>query len=341
MASPGEFAIGLFEIGECESCLYSCFVPCMALGQSRRYLDGSGILFNCLCLNTAAFRWMTRSAYGIGEPQQWRWDVLICIFCPCCAINQLLQTTKKYGNPTQDGGKHHNLNDWIQPSENMQVSSCLKMWCCYPCVVGDIVDQTFQMPWMLGFCCVNLCLLRNIMRYQFRIKAIDDFMEDCAYPSMNCLYISAFLLVLPYFCPCYFTSCVLYISQINIQSTESAKRTYTSRHKKAYLRGYKSPESIEKQRATEIAAAEKHAKLLRPIVNTNFGVAGVHDSVTYQPQDIRQQQHNQSTIQKIVVPPSNPYATSDFTLSQADSMLEVPPIPFEVKMHIRNQQGYT
>lgn len=44
-----------------------------------------------------------------------------------------------------------------------------------------------EMPWAMGCCCVNLCVARNLIRYQHRIRG-NDLIEECAFPyGLKCI----------------------------------------------------------------------------------------------------------------------------------------------------------
>ena len=63
--------------------------------------------------------------------------------------------------------------------------SCLKTTFCSCCVVGDIVQNSYGMPWYLGCCCVGVFYARNTVRYHYRLKTksgADEFCEECLIP---------------------------------------------------------------------------------------------------------------------------------------------------------------
>lgn len=180
-----DFTISLFELGDCSMCLFSyiCF-PC-AIAQARSSLDGSNFLMNCVSLKCVPARWLIRSTYHIpGDAIN---DCMVACFCPCCSANQLYQTTQLRGNPTPDGGSHHNLNEWKSQLGAGNARSCLYSTCCMPCAIGTMMETTMGMPWLLGCCCVDLWMARNLIRYQYRIKG-NDLIEECAIPyGLQCI----------------------------------------------------------------------------------------------------------------------------------------------------------
>ena len=111
------------------------------------------------------------------------------MFCPCCTINQIYQTTSAKRNPSADGGAPFNTitavaNETGDPFARL-VTSCF----CLPCSVSNNLHEAVGMPHILGCafmncCCLNLCLGRNLIRYQFRLKphSGDDCFEECLIP---------------------------------------------------------------------------------------------------------------------------------------------------------------
>lgn len=125
------FQIDLFEIGDPFLCCYSYLCCHCASAQSRTYLDGSSCCFNFWCLGPVVtrssplpslsflsslpifpHRWLSRTAYGI--PGTDLDDFLIGCLCPCCSVNQILQTTKTYGYPPH-AGTASNQTKFVSP----------------------------------------------------------------------------------------------------------------------------------------------------------------------------------------------------------------------------------
>lgn len=50
------FSIGLCEIGDCKSCLYSWICCPCARAEARTKMDGSGCLYNFFCMDLAPLR---------------------------------------------------------------------------------------------------------------------------------------------------------------------------------------------------------------------------------------------------------------------------------------------
>lgn len=172
MAQPNTFAIGICEIGDCKSCLYSYCCTCCALAESRTYLDGSPFCFNFWQLNEAlpAYRWVVRSAYKIGDHQDCWGDVCCSLCCTCCVVNQLYQTTYSKGNPVSgSGGITFNNNPIGKPRYECSMDFCCA-WLCPCCVVGTILKDSMGMPWYLGCCCVPFWQARNLTRYHLRLQ---------------------------------------------------------------------------------------------------------------------------------------------------------------------------
>lgn len=157
---------------------YLC-MPC-ALGNAREKLDGSPCIFTCCLINPIISRWLVRSAYQI--PGSSCDDCIYGLFCPCCVTNQVYQTTKRYRNPSNDGGKQFNTKRFeFAPNTEPCCSNCLYTFFCYSCSIGSSLNRAMGMPFCLGCCCVNVCTARNLMRYQYRIYG-DDVCDDCYVP---------------------------------------------------------------------------------------------------------------------------------------------------------------
>lgn len=233
-----QFVIGLFDIGDTKSCLYSwCCTPC-ALAEARQYLDGSSCCFNCLCLPLAPFRWLVRSAYNIGDLTSCFDDCVLSLCCPCCVVNQLYQTTSTYGNPTSNGGSVFNTSPMsaIQSDNNDSLCGrCLCAFFCSPCSIAKILEQSIGMPYMLACCCVNPFVARNFMRYQYRIKPISgsDLMDECFWPVVTYWCGSA----LSSFVPCVWCFvCGAYVAlNMEMQNEASLRKSGETRR---YLVGY-------------------------------------------------------------------------------------------------------
>lgn len=171
MESPS-WSINLFDVGNNEDCLYSyCCCPC-AVAQSRSNLDNSSFLFNFFCTTAVPTRWLIRSAYGIeGRPR----DDLISLSCPCCSANQLYQTSKRYGNPSSNGGRPYNTDIFRGDVKRNWISNCLLSTFCKQCSIGLILQQAIGMPFWMGCLCVYPFEARNFVRYQYRIAGEDNY----------------------------------------------------------------------------------------------------------------------------------------------------------------------
>jgi Cys-rich protein (TIGR01571 family) len=187
MTNNNNFLIGLCEVGDCESCLFSYCCSCCAMAQSRTYMDNSPPIFNFFCLNHVVGRWLIRESYGIsGDACS---DCYTATFCPCCAANQVYQTAKMRGSVVENGGREANVNEFVTPlpPPTATVQNYLYSCCCMPCAMGDIMERSFGMPWYLGCACVNVPLARNLMRYEYRIKG-NDVLEELVVPcGANCV----------------------------------------------------------------------------------------------------------------------------------------------------------
>lgn len=183
---------------------YSCFCTKCALASARRSLDGSNWWMNFFVLEPTIARYMIRTAYHI-EGDVW---LDCCLSCCCfpCSVNQLYQTTKQRGNPTPDGGKHANSSAFqFQVGGNSFSDcfcNCIYAACCLPCATGTILNRAIGLPFFFGCCCGNICLARNIVRYQYRIAGSDCW-EDCIFPNLtyavSYIFPIASLIAWPYF----------------------------------------------------------------------------------------------------------------------------------------------
>lgn len=195
--TSNQFKIGLCEVGECESCLFSYCCSCCALAQARSFVDSSPPIFNFCCITQVTERWLIRSAYQI--PGDACSDCYTTSFCPCCVANQAYQTAKDFGNPVTNGGRFANVHPFTTrlPPPEASVQEYAYSFCCTPCAIGNIMERSVGMPWYLGCCCVNVVSARNIMRYQYRLKG-DDVMEELVAPC--CAHIGTHMAA--QVCPC-------------------------------------------------------------------------------------------------------------------------------------------
>jgi len=202
------------------------------LAQARSQLDGSPFCFNFVCLNCVAARWMTRTAYGLrGTPVD---DTIKSMFFPCCNVNQLYQTTKRYGNPAKFGGRLYNQESYR--------GDVRKKDCCYnfvlaavcnPCATGSAVETATGMPWVMACCCVNPFLARNIIRYHWRLKG-DDAVEMLA--PLLCLTADQFVMF-PYGIVSFYGLGSMLVTMQLLAETE-ARGADTASDAKRYLTGY-------------------------------------------------------------------------------------------------------
>ena len=71
--------------------------------------------------------------------------------------------------------------------------SFLKICFCSRCVVGDIVQNAYGMPWYLGCCCVGTFYARNTVRYHYRLETTsgaNECMEECLIPIAYCQWVA-------------------------------------------------------------------------------------------------------------------------------------------------------
>lgn len=106
---------------------------------------------------------------------------MTAVFCPCCSVNQLYQTTLRRGNPFPNKGRIHNVNQFLVTSPSCELFSCdlVKSFFCIPCLVGDILHESLSMPWYMACFMIHPCMMRNLYRYENRIVGDDDWSELC------------------------------------------------------------------------------------------------------------------------------------------------------------------
>jgi hypothetical protein len=163
---------------------------------------------NCVFLNGVVARWLFRTAYRIEQktavpgssgPEWWVDDWYLGCCCLPCTANQLYQTANRYGNPTRDGGRSFNIQDYRTSGTEDFVTNCLYSTFCMPCAVGTALHQAMGMPFITGCCCAfhpqfGPVLASNLMRYHYRLKGDDDI--ECATYALLYLFLQGLLMPL-------------------------------------------------------------------------------------------------------------------------------------------------
>jgi len=87
-------------------------------------MDQSYFFFNFFLMGSpTVIRWLMRSAYKISGDGCID-DYLIPCLCTPCAVNQMYQTSKAWGNRSTDGGRAHNNRMFsLEASEVSVISS--------------------------------------------------------------------------------------------------------------------------------------------------------------------------------------------------------------------------
>jgi Cys-rich protein (TIGR01571 family) len=201
---------------------------------------GTNLLIT-LCLSpfvsvSLSLRWLARTAYGI--PGTASDDLLTGCFCPCCSVNQIIQTTKAYGNPPNSGTAFNQrlFTSPLVSTDPSSCSTCLESFCCTPCTIGTIAERGLGMPWWMGCVCLTPCSVRNLIRYHYRLKG-NDLMEELCLPCS--LYSTASCLALCFYCfsPCIcLAMCPTYVSFVSQLSQETETHGTGEYHR--YLIGY-------------------------------------------------------------------------------------------------------
>mmetsp|Transcript_27695 Transcript_27695/g.38160 ORF Transcript_27695/g.38160 Transcript_27695/m.38160 type:complete len:259 (+) Transcript_27695:3-779(+) len=237
--TKGSFSIELWEVGDCNSCLYSWLCSSCALAESRTALDGSNCCFNFWCLPLVPYRWIVRSIYDIGDTTNGYEDCYISCFCPCCTVNQLYQTTMTQGNPTSNGGAGFNVNE-MASNVGCTCFTCLYTCFCLPCSVGDILKTAYGMPWWMGCCCTNLFFARNTVRYHYRLRTTtgtSEFMEECCYPCLFYFFVNLMATLVPFCAPIAYCQWIAIVTTaMNLQETVRIKNPGDG--KTGYIVGY-------------------------------------------------------------------------------------------------------
>mmetsp|Transcript_26199 Transcript_26199/g.38814 ORF Transcript_26199/g.38814 Transcript_26199/m.38814 type:complete len:283 (+) Transcript_26199:38-886(+) len=235
------FVISLTETGGYADCVFSYCCPVIAVAQARTNLDGSSRCFNVCCLGHVPSRWLIRTAYGI--PGDARDDCMLACLCPCCSANQLLQTTRHYGNPP-GAGTVFNSNAFQNPLGVCDCKECINATCCTPCTIGDVALTGLGMPWEMACCCLTPCSLRNLIRYQYRIKGndlMDELCAPCAYYGASSTLVCCFACIFaPCICPALCPSYVGHLLQLKAEA-----ELLQSGENKRYLLGFQGRGHLE------------------------------------------------------------------------------------------------
>jgi len=115
-------------------------------------------------------------------------DCLLSSLLPCCAANQMLQTSQRHGNVSIGGGYRFNRQPWRYDVGSMgedPLQCAYASLCCCP-ATGRALGNAMGMPWLLGCCCVTPCAARNLVRYQYRLDG-DDLLEEASLPISTAL----------------------------------------------------------------------------------------------------------------------------------------------------------
>lgn len=200
---------------------------------------------------------MVRSAYGIGELEGHYGfsDCCVPMMCICCAINQLYQTTSKYGRaPGGYVGPEFNTSP-MSPMENTQphslLSSILIAYCCAPCGLGKILHEAIGMPFLLGCMCSNICFGRSILRYHYRIKptSSNECMDECGAPTIQKILECTVGIFVPCLCPMFAAAEIAVHMQME---NEVDVRGKAEGHR--YLYGFKPKQHLQQQQESANSA---------------------------------------------------------------------------------------
>lgn len=216
-----QFSVPLCGIGNIGGCLYSYLCTQCAMGTARHALDGSDCMVTCFNINPVLLRWTTRSAYNIPG-NAWE-DCIAGVFCPCCTVNQVLQTTQQFGRPNGTVGPEHNYHMFHAISNDDFCGHCLYASFCLPCAIGTSLQQSMDMPFILGCFCANFCIARNLLRYHYRLKG-DDCLEDCLAPYGLFAMTYCISPMIPCFACCTYP---YFVSMVMLMTNEAQRRGNT------------------------------------------------------------------------------------------------------------------
>ena len=96
----------------------------------------------------------------------------------------MIQSTLKRKNPTTDGGSKYNLNQFQATGATNVGCFCCYAFFCRRCLVGDLLQKSVGMSWLMGCCLGDLYLARNIIRYHYRIRPLtgSECSDECFTP---------------------------------------------------------------------------------------------------------------------------------------------------------------
>ena len=177
-----------------------------------------------------------KTAYRIGDPDACCEDWLLGCCCICCVANQMLQTAKARGRAVVNGGRELNVTKAVIAEPIGCCSGeCFLLFCCLPCKVGSMLQDSMGMPYCTGCCCMTIYGASNIIRYQYRqvvAKGVDEEMEEVIKP-----YLWTKLAQVPGIQCCVSCAYVAWMTSfaITVQNTVNARREKSS---KGYLVGF-------------------------------------------------------------------------------------------------------
>lgn len=148
--------------------------------------------------NPFIVRFLVRSAYNI--PGSACEDCLMTSFCTPCSINQMYQTTKAYGPPNSHSGSKFNVGSFTPQGNSFDCGKFCYACCCLPCAIGNSLESSVGLPCIFGCLCGNICLARNLTRYQYRLSG-SDCVDDCFIPwmfmALSCCLVSTSIFCFP------------------------------------------------------------------------------------------------------------------------------------------------
>lgn len=198
-----QWEVDLCGCGDCNGCMYSWCCHSCAVAQAKSNLDGSYCCFNCCAYNSISLAAILRSSYGME--QNCCCDCMTAFFCPCCLVNQLYQTSIKYGPGGAIKGRHTNLT---KNESSCGFGNCCMSCLCPICCLPSKIQASTGIPWCASCCCMTPLGQSQLLRYQYGIEGSDEVWEcwvPCAAQTMFTIVLSIFglsayagLLLTPY-----------------------------------------------------------------------------------------------------------------------------------------------
>ena len=169
-----------------KECLFGfCCVPC-AQASAKSDLDGSHVLYNCLCWHHGmTYSWL-RSVYNIKS--NCGSDMMAAIFCSCCAGRRILSEVRVR---KENGQEIENLEkekpEWIESlfgCSGCGIAQAMFCSCCQAHEARMFLQNTEELDCCFDCCCFNPCAMYGQVRHQYKIASTigHPLFEDICVP---------------------------------------------------------------------------------------------------------------------------------------------------------------